>query len=143
MIKQEPIEPPNGIVQFPAKTKRTKRPRVQYSEEAEGPDTEQDENTDENFNPDEKKSSASESTPSPGTGTRGRGRGRGRPRGTSHTTHKTPDAWTKEEDRIVIDHVIGTVKGSNWNELAEKLEGRHPAGSCAARWNLLKKKMLS
>ncbi|KAI9263450.1 hypothetical protein BDA99DRAFT_537451 [Phascolomyces articulosus] len=47
------------------------------------------------------------------------------------------EIWTREDDRILIEHMLDPGHGERWRELEAKLEGRHTAKLCSHRWEYL------
>ncbi|KAI9486391.1 MAG: hypothetical protein EXX96DRAFT_473398 [Benjaminiella poitrasii] len=48
------------------------------------------------------------------------------------------EAWTLEDDKILMAHVLTRLSGCRWKEAAAKLRGRHSAELCEKRWETLK-----
>ncbi|KAI8997220.1 hypothetical protein BDB01DRAFT_770297 [Pilobolus umbonatus] len=47
-------------------------------------------------------------------------------------------SWSKEEDKILMTHVLTRLSGCRWKEAEAKLKGKHTADSCEKRWNMLR-----
>ncbi|KAI9489374.1 hypothetical protein BDB00DRAFT_843506 [Zychaea mexicana] len=65
-----------------------------------------------------------------------------------HTPHLPPvgkfdqtirgcEIWTRDDDRILIEHMLDPAHGERWRELEAKLKGRHTAKLCSHRWEYL------
>ncbi|KAI7906973.1 uncharacterized protein BX663DRAFT_494387 [Cokeromyces recurvatus] len=48
------------------------------------------------------------------------------------------EAWTIEDDRILLTHVLTRLSKCRWKEAEAKLKGRHSAELCEKRWELLR-----
>jgi hypothetical protein len=48
------------------------------------------------------------------------------------------EAWTMEDDRILMAHVLTRLSGCRWKEAEAKLRGRHSAARCEERWEILR-----
>ncbi|KAI7850390.1 hypothetical protein BDC45DRAFT_248178 [Circinella umbellata] len=60
------------------------------------------------------------------------------PLGKFDQTIRGCEIWTREDDRILIEHMLNpTHPGERWRELEAKLEGRHTAKLCSHRWEYL------
>ncbi|KAI8148569.1 hypothetical protein BJV82DRAFT_592610 [Fennellomyces sp. T-0311] len=59
------------------------------------------------------------------------------PVGKFEQTIRGCELWTREDDRILIEHMLDPAHGERWRELEAKLEGRHTARLCSHRWDYL------
>jgi hypothetical protein len=58
----------------------------------------------------------------------------------STDTKKTKSPWQPDEDKILIDKILGEMPSPSWSRISQSLKDRN-ANACLVRWKTLKKRL--